>query len=159
MTPQDIEALMTGQVTASEHGFAHAYLPSPMVQNHAAFIELLDDGSLACLWFGGTLEGKSDISIYGSTLAPGADRWSAPVRLSDDPERSEQNPVLFRNGAGRWQLVHTAQPSGNQDECLLRVRPISVSGGSLLPGEPRLIDLPLGTFVRGGFVRRTDGAR
>jgi predicted neuraminidase len=158
MTPQDIEALMTGQVTVSDRGFAHAYLPSPMVQNHAAFIELLDDGSLACLWFGGTLEGKSDISIYGSMLAPGADHWSAPVRLSDDPERSEQNPVLFRNGAGQWQLVHTAQPSGNQDECLLRVRPISVSGEFLSPGEPRLIDLPLGTFVRGRFVRRTDGA-
>ena len=26
---------------------------------------------------------------------PGSDRWSEPVRLSDDPTRSEQNPILF----------------------------------------------------------------
>jgi predicted neuraminidase len=119
-----------------------------MVQNHAAFIELLDDGSLACLWFGGTLEGKSDISIYGTTLAPGADRWTPSVQLSNDPDRSEQNPVLTRTGQGRWQLFHTAQPSGNQDECLLRARDISISGGTLTGSAPRIIDLPLGTFVR-----------
>ncbi|SEQ48465.1 Predicted neuraminidase (sialidase) [Devosia sp. YR412] len=158
MTPEEIEIRMTGQVTALPHGLSEAYLSSPMVQNHAAFIELLDDGSLACLWFGGTLEGKSDISIYGSTLAPGADRWSAPARLSHDPDRSEQNPVLTRNGQGQWQLIHTAQPSGNQDECLLRRRDIGFSHGAFTAGEPDLIDLPLGTFVRGRLVRRTDGA-
>ena len=158
MTPQEIEKMMTGRLATAADGVACAYLPSPMVQNHAAFVELLDDGSLACLWFGGTLEGKSDISIYGATLAPGSDRWSAPVRLSDDPERSEQNPVLTRDGKGRWLLVHTAQPSGNQDECLLRAREITVSHGALSGGQPRLLDLPLGTFVRGRFVRRTDGA-
>ena len=158
MTPQDIEILMTGTVTAQATGVQQAYLPSPMVQNHAAFIELLDDGSLACLWFGGTLEGKSDISIYGATLSPGSRQWSAPIRLSDDHDRSEQNPVLTRDAQGRWQLIHTAQPSGNQDECLLRTRPISFADGVLSSGEPRLIDLPLGTFVRARLVRRTDGA-
>ena len=158
MTPDEIAARMTGQIVPNEAGLMEAYLPSPMVQNHAAFIERLDDGTLACLWFGGTLEGKSDISIYGSTLPVGGDSWSAPVRLSDDPERSEQNPVLTRNAEGRWHLVHTAQPAGNQDECLLREREISFENGALRSSEPRLIDLPLGTFVRGRFVRRTDGA-
>lgn len=158
MTPQDIAARMTGQISTGPTGLDEAYLPSPMVQNHAAFIERLDDGTLACLWFGGTLEGKSDISIYGSTLSPGAEQWSAPIQLSDDPGRSEQNPVLTRNGQGTWQLVHTAQPSGNQDECLLRSRDITLEEGSLVAGEPRLLDLPLGSFVRGRFVRRPDGA-
>ncbi|GLQ56969.1 sialidase family protein [Devosia nitrariae] len=157
MTPNEIAARMTGELVDLPLGLTEAYLPSPMVQNHAAFIERLDDGTLACLWFGGTLEGKSDISIYGSTLAPGADRWSAPVQLSRDPERSEQNPVLARNGKG-WQLFHTAQPAGNQDECLLRAREITLSDGKLTGGEPRTLDLPLGTFVRARFVRRTDGA-
>jgi predicted neuraminidase len=158
MTPDEIEARMTGQLAAMGEGRLEAFLPSPMVQNHAAFIELLDDDSLACLWFGGTLEGKSDISIYGTTLAPGADRWTPSVQLSNDPDRSEQNPVLTRTGQGRWQLFHTAQPSGNQDECLLRARDISISGGTLTGSAPRIIDLPLGTFVRGRFVRRSDGA-
>ena len=158
MTPDEIAARMTGQIVPNEAGLMEAYLPSPMVQNHAAFIEQLDDGTLACLWFGGTLEGKSDISIYGATLPVGGDSWSAPVRLSDDPERSEQNPVLTRNAQGRWHLVHTAQPAGNQDECLLREREISFENGALRSSEPRLIDRPLGTFVRGRFARRTDGA-
>ena len=157
MTPDEIEARMTGALTATVGGRLEAYLPSPMVQNHAAFIERFDDGTMACLWFGGTLEGKSDISIYASTLAPGARKWSAPLQLSDDPDRSEQNPVLARNAAGQWLLVHTAQPSGNQDECLLRAREISVTDGMLSGGVPRLLDLPLGTFVRGRFVRRPDG--
>ena len=158
MTPDEIAAQMTGALGVGPTGLVEGYLPSPMVQNHAAFIELLDNGTLACLWFGGTLEGKSDISIYASTLLPGADRWSAPMQLSDDPDRSEQNPVLTRNGQGQWMLVHTAQPSGNQDECLLRAREIHVESGLLSGSQPRLIDLPLGTFVRGRFVRRPDGA-
>lgn len=158
MTPDEIEVRMTGDLVATGNGRFEAYLPSPMVQNHAAFIELLDDGVLACLWFGGTLEGKSDISIYGATLLSGAGRWSPSVQLSDDPERSEQNPVLTRTGQGDWLLVHTAQPAGNQDECLLRARKVSLDGDTLTGATPRIVDLPLGTFVRGRFVRRTDGA-
>ena len=122
MSPEEIAARMDGRLVAYADGRVEAFLPSPMVQNHAAFIERLDDGTLACLWFGGTLEGKSDISIYGTTLRPGAGSWAPFVRLSHDPDRSEQNPVLWRNGLGQWQLFHTAQPSGNQDECLLRAR-------------------------------------
>ena len=158
MTPDQIAARMTGEILPGQDGLLEAYLPSPMVQNHAAFIERLEDGTLACLWFGGTLEGKSDISVFGCTLAPGAERWSEPVQLSNDPERSEQNPVLTRNERGQWQLFHTAQPAGNQDECLLRARPITLENGLLAGGEPRLVDLPLGTFVRARFVHRADGA-
>lgn len=157
MSPEEIAGRMNGQLTRAGDGRLEAFLPSPMVQNHAAYIERLDDGTLACLWFGGTLEGKSDISIYAATLAPGADGWSAAVQLSNDPDRSEQNPVLWRNGQGQWQLFHTAQPSGNQDECLLRARIIGFDG-TLKGGEPRVIDLPLGSFIRGRFVRRQDGA-
>ena len=157
MSPDEIAARMDGLLTKGKDGRAEAYLPSPMVQNHAAFIERLDDGTLACLWFGGSLEGKSDISIHASTLAPGAASWSATVQLSADPDRSEQNPVLWRNGLGAWQLFHTAQPAGNQDECLMRARTIACDG--TLKGEPpRTIDLPLGSFIRGRFVRRADGA-
>jgi predicted neuraminidase len=158
MSPDEIAARMDGRLTAGDDGRLEAFLPSPMVQNHAAFIETLDDGTLACLWFGGTLEGKSDISIFGATLAPGADCWSDFTQLSDDSARSEQNPVLWRDGAGQWHLFHTAQPSGNQDECLLRARPVSHTDDRLVGGEPRLIDLPLGSFIRGRFVRRSDGA-
>lgn len=158
MSPEEIAERMNGKLKPGSDGRLEALLPSPMVQNHAAFIERLDDGSLACLWFGGSLEGKSDISIYASALAPGSQSWSSASQLSNDPERSEQNPVLWKNGHGAWQLLHTAQPAGNQDECLLRARPISFADGVLAGAEPRIIDLPLGCFIRGRFVRRKDGA-
>ncbi len=158
MSPDEIAQRMDGCLSHAKNGRLEAFLPSPMVQNHAAFLERLDDGTLACLWFGGTLEGKSDISIYASTLAHGAEAWSDAVQLSNDPDRSEQNPVLWRDGEGGWQLFHTAQPAGNQDECLLRARPVDLAGGSLVGSAPRLVDLPLGSFIRGRFVRRNDGA-
>jgi predicted neuraminidase len=157
MSPDEIAERMDGKLTELGNGRLEAFLPSPMVQNHAAFIEQLDDGTLACLWFGGSLEGKSDISIHASTLSPGASAWSEAVQLSNDPDRSEQNPVLWRNDRGDWQLFHTAQPSGNQDECLLRARPVRLDG-ALEGGQPRVIDLPLGSFIRGRFVKRADGA-
>ncbi|OEO32268.1 glycosyl hydrolase [Devosia insulae DS-56] len=158
MTPDEIAARMNGRLVGTADGRYEAFLASPMVQNHAAFIELMDDGTLACLWFGGTLEGKSDISIHGTVLAPGAEAFGPTVQLSHDTERSEQNPVLARDAEGNWQLIHTAQPAGNQDECLLRSRPIRLEGDRLVGRAPRDLDLPLGTFVRARFVRRKDGA-
>ena len=51
------------------------------------------NGDLGCVWFGGTQEGVSDISIWFSAVCrPAADTWLPPVQLSDDPTRSEQNP-------------------------------------------------------------------
>jgi predicted neuraminidase len=99
-----------------------AFLPSPCVQNHAAHITALRNGDLACVWFGGTQEGIPDISIYFSRLAIGSDRWTDPVKLSDDPTRSEQNPVLFPAPDGTLWLFYTAQISGNQDTAVVRCR-------------------------------------
>lgn len=156
MTPQAIAELMDGRLRPmDETGGDWAFLPSPVVQNHAAFIDFLPDGRLVCAWFGGEIEGASDISIYGSILEDGA--WGPASLLSDDPARSEQNPVIFSH-AGGLRLFHTAQPHGNQDECLLRERDLTVSGSTLTSGEPRQLDLPLGSFVRGRVIVRDDGA-
>src|SRR5688500_7350030 len=95
MTPEQIATVMTGTVKAVGNGRHEATLASPMIQNHASVLHLAEDGALICAWFGGTLEGKSDISIFASVLAPGSDTWGEPQRLSFDPAHSEQNPVLF----------------------------------------------------------------
>lgn len=147
----EIEKGMTGQIAKASATRSESLLPSPKVQNHAAFLSLDDAGTLSCVWFGGTLEGKSDISIYRSTLPQDATRWTPPEQLSDDPERSEQNPVLFNTPDGRHLLFHTAQTGGNQDECLLRVRALNDLA------HPAVIALPLGSFVRAPVVVRDDG--
>ena len=68
MMPEDIARTMTGKFEARPDG-RQAVLPASTVQNHAAFLSRLPGGSLACAWFGGTLEGKSDISIHAALLA------------------------------------------------------------------------------------------
>lgn len=121
-------------------------LPSECPQNHAANIMPLPDGSLMCVWFGGTQEGIADISIWSSRLRPGSERWSQAVKLSDDPGRSEQNPVLFLAPDNVLWLLWTAQISGNQDTAIVRYRQSHDLGESW--GETgTLLDKP-GTFIR-----------
>jgi predicted neuraminidase len=138
---------MDGRLRQVAAGRWEALLPSPCVQNHAAFLARGTD-ALACLWFGGSLEGKSDISIYRSEL--GGEAWDEPERLTDDPELSEQNPVQFDSPDGRRLVFHTAQPGGDQDACLVRMR----QEGS----APIDLALPSGTFIRGPIHVRSDGA-
>jgi len=150
MGPKDIEDRMDGGLRRHGAGRAEAFLPSPRTQNHAAFLSRDATGLLHCAWFGGSLEGRSDICIHRASLHPGACAWTAPEQLTGDPDRSEQNPVLFHAPDGRDLLFHTAQPGGRQDECLLRMRVIGA--------PPRDLPLPTGTFIRAPVHLRDDGA-
>ncbi|WP_202302283.1 sialidase family protein [Dryocola clanedunensis] len=123
-----------------------AMLPSPCPQNHAANLLPLPDGRVLCVWFGGTQEGVADISVWSACLMPGSERWSEAVRLSDDPTRSEQNPLLFLAPDNVLWLLWTAQISGNQETAIVRYRQSTDFGQSW--GETGvLLDEP-GTFIR-----------
>ena len=160
MTPDNIAGRMTGLVAPVAADRAEAFLPSPVIHNHAAFLQWLPDGALACAWFAGTLEGRSDIFVRMATLAPGSDRWGPADLLSDDAARSEQNPVIFCDPAtGSIDLFHTAQPGGRQEECVVQRRTVERDGSGAHGGPARtLVDLPDGSFVRGSVVVRDDGA-
>lgn len=146
MTHAEVAARMDGKVRTVAPGRSEAFLPSPTVQNHAANLSLLSDGTLACVWFAGTMEGMGDISIYMSRLAPGADVWSPPEKMSDDPQKSEQNPMLFNAPDGKVWLLYTSQTSGHQDGAVVKRR-ISSDGGKTFGEVSVLCDTP-GTFVR-----------
>lgn len=126
-----------------------AFIPSPCLQNHAANLLVLPDGDVLCTWFGGTQEGIPDISVYCARLPKGADRWSEPEKLSGDPGRSEQNPILFPAPDGTLWLLWTAQLSGNQDTAIVRRR-ISTDGGRSWGATETLFDTvgTSGVFVR-----------
>lgn len=134
-----------------------ADLPSPRVQAHAANLMVLPDGTLACVWFGGSMEGRADICVFMSRLAPGSTQWSAPVQLSSDPERSEQNPILFPTPQGQLWLLHTAQSAGHQDTAVVRRRISRDMGQTWGPTED-LADAPAGTFVRQPVQVQPDGS-
>lgn len=148
LSPREIETLMDGRLRprAQDAAQREAYLASPTLQNHAAFLAYLPGGDLACAWFGGTMEGRGDISIYMARLAAGAEVWSPAVQLSDAAERSEQNPVLFTAPGGEVWLFHTSQPGGRQDECEIVARR-SQDGGASFGEAKRLGDFK-GIFIR-----------
>lgn len=123
-----------------------AMLPSSCPQNHAANLLPLPDGSLMCVWFGGTQEGVADISVWGSRLLPESRQWSDAVKLSTDASRSEQNPVLFLAPDNVLWLLWTAQISGNQDTAIVRYRQ-STDLGQTWGEIATLLDKP-GTFIR-----------
>lgn len=123
-----------------------AKIPSFCIQNHASNIMPLSNGDILCVWFSGTQEGISDISIYMSRLNKREDTWTEPVKLSDDITRSEQNPILFEASDGELWLIYTAQLSGNQDTAIVRYRVSSDYGYTWGPIKV-LFDKP-GTFVR-----------
>ena len=148
-----------GRLYAAGPGRLDAFIPSPCVQNHAANIMPLPGGDLGCVWFGGTQEGMADISVWFSRLPAGSDTWTPAEKLSDDPARSEQNPILFPTPTGELWLIWTAQKSGNQDTAFVRRRISTDNGRSwgLIETlfEPREGS---GTFVRQPPVVRPDGA-
>ncbi len=158
MTAATLPHVADGVVHTVGAGRSDAYLPTATVQSHAANLMYFPDGTLGCVWFGGTQEGVPDISIWFSRLAPGSDRWTEPVRLSDDDTRSEQNPVLFVAPNEDVWLLHTAQFAGNQDTSEVRCR-VSTDGGKTF--GPVRVMIPAGpsggVFVRHPPVVLPDG--
>jgi predicted neuraminidase len=152
-----IAAMMDGRLRPVEGapGRREAYLHSPSVQNHAASLMTLGDGALGCVWFGGTQEGMADISVHMARLEPGADVWSPAVKLTDDPTRSEQNPILFPTPQGPLWLLYTSQKSGNQDTAVVRRR-ISLDHGRTWSAPDTLIS-DAGVFVRQPLVALPNG--
>jgi predicted neuraminidase len=136
--------------SGDQAGRSDALLPAPRVQNHAANLVVLADGSLGCVWFAGTQEGVPDISVWFSRLAPGSSQWSTPVQLSDDPSRSEQNPVLHVVDERTVWLLWTSQHAGNQDTSRV-LRRISEDGGRTWGPSHTLIRE---TAAGGVFVRQ-----
>lgn len=94
--------------------------------------------------------GIPDISIYMSRLKRGSNKWTEAVKLSNDPARSEQNPVLFQEENGRLWLLYTAQLSGNQDTAIVRYR-LSEDRGETWGEIDTLFEQP-GTFIRQPIV-------
>lgn len=155
MNQEVITVVRDGKLTATNGQISTAMLPSDYPQNHASNLLVLPNGDILCTWFAGTQEGVADISILCSRLRKGSDVWEPAVKLSNDPERSEQNPVLFLDPDNTLWLLWTAQISGNQDTAIVRYRK-SDDFGETWQDIDVLIDKP-GTFIRQPIVVLDNG--
>ncbi|KAH7071069.1 BNR repeat-like domain-containing protein [Paraphoma chrysanthemicola] len=143
-------------VRSAEPYFASNYIPASTVQVHASNLLQLPSGDLMCAWFGGSQEGLSDICIHSSRLQRGSTAWSSPQKISDDPDRSEQNPVLFLTPDTKdlW-VLYTAQPAGNQDKAVVRFRTSRDEGHTW--SSPQNLFEDEGLFIRQPITVLKDG--
>ncbi|ORC37965.1 hypothetical protein B4O97_02920 [Marispirochaeta aestuarii] len=121
-------------------------IPTPCTSNHASNLLELEDGNLLCTWFGGSMEGSSDVSIYLSRFDSSSETWSPAEKMSDDPTRSEQNPVIFTSPGKELWLLYTAQLKTDQGTAIVRRRR-SRDGGKTWEGIEDLFTGE-GTFIR-----------
>ena len=130
-------------------------IPTPCLSNHASNLLELEDGDLLCTWFGGSMEGSSDISIYLSRFERASQTWSEATKMSDDANRSEQNPALFHHPSGEIWLLYTAQLKTDQGTAIVRLRRSMDGGRNWAPIET-LFERE-GTFIRHPPVVNPDG--
>ncbi len=130
-------------------------IPTLFPHNHAAQIVTLSNGDLLCTWFGGSCEGKPDISIHCSRLEAKETQWSTPELLSDDMSRSEQNPILFEVEPGKLWLIYTAQLGIHQNTAVVRWRQSYDYGYTWSPSEDMFDSM--GLFVRHPPVQLPNG--
>ncbi len=100
-----------GAYKAGELIFSLQARPTPSC--HASTIAETPNGLVAA-WFGGTREGRSDVSIWSSRQVNG--RWTQPVKVADgkQPDGSRfpcWNPVLFQFPNGPLVLFYKVGPS------------------------------------------------
>lgn len=126
--------------------------PGAWATAHAPALLELPNGDMLCAWFAGSYEGSADVSIVCARLPHGAARWDAPVQVSHDAHRSEQNPSLFLAPGGAVWAVYTAQldrmpgKDNMQFTSVIR-RQISADGGRTW-GEPDVLFPREGSFCR-----------
>lgn len=123
--------------------------------SHAATLLETPDGDLLCAWFNGPKEGDPGTNVVLSRLPTGASAWTTPVPMSADPDRSEQNPVLFSPGGDTVWLLHTSNEPHDQRTSRV-LRRVSTDGGrSFAPAT--VVFEEAGTFLRNPVVVLSNG--
>ena len=95
------------------------------------------------------------ISSDRSRLVSGMGCWSKPSELSNDPQRSEQNPVLFQSPDSAVWLFHTSKEPHNRRTFHVVCRTSKDSGRTWLP--PRVFFSKLGIFTRSPILVLKNG--
>jgi predicted neuraminidase len=166
-TPPDRRAIVSSEAI---------YERAPFPSAHASTIVETSDGLLAA-WFGGSDEGRPDVSIW--TARQQGRRWTAPVQVADGLQPAGErhpcwNPVLFQPSSGPLLLFYRVGPSPRAWWTLLRTssdqgrtwsRAVRLPQGYLGPIRAKPVELADGTLLAGsstedaGWVAHMERAR
>jgi predicted neuraminidase len=91
--------------------------------SHSSSVIELGNGDLLCSWFAGSQEAAKDVAVVHSRKAAGAEVWTKPAVLADDPTRPEGNSVLFHAPNGRiWLFYATMYGHDEWDTCKVKCK-------------------------------------
>ncbi|SEE75322.1 sialidase family protein [Ruania alba] len=125
------------------------------VDSHAATLVETSAGDLLCAWFNGPQEGDRETNVVLSRLPAGTAQWEQPRLMAADPDRSEQNPVLFRAPEGRIWLLHTSNTPHHRTDAHVLARVSDDDGATW--SEPETLFTGPGFFLRNPPLFLPDG--
>jgi len=80
-------------------------VPQTDCNHHGSTVEVLPDGTVAVVWFHGEAEKSHDSWNVWSQLKPGAESWTEPVVIFDEPGKAEGNAALWVESDGTLAVV------------------------------------------------------
>ena len=126
--------------------------------NHSSSIVVLNDGTLAATWFGGSKEGLPDVGIWLSRRPAGSDEWTPPVEIIDDPEYAEGNSVLYEDRDGLLHIFYLVKYEERWDAWeSSRIFERTSGDGGASWSAPRLLSDDMGIAIHHNIVELTDG--
>mmetsp|Transcript_14499 Transcript_14499/g.20006 ORF Transcript_14499/g.20006 Transcript_14499/m.20006 type:complete len:494 (-) Transcript_14499:337-1818(-) len=126
---------------------------------HAASIVELKNGMLVMAWFSG-VEGQPGVAIVVSRLDRKLNQWETPKVVSEDPSRSNQNPVLFVDPeTDTIHLIHSSQEGGKYQDTSRLMWLNSTDGGAhwTAPWVHPSFQGKVGAFVKGRILSMEHG--
>lgn len=98
-------------------------MPLEASHNHSASIVETPEGDLLVAWFHGQGEkGDDTLIIQGARKTKGAESWSAPFVMADNPGLPDQNPVLYVDNAGALHLWWISALANTRETYFLQYR-------------------------------------
>jgi predicted neuraminidase len=80
-------------------------VPQYECNHHGSTVAVLPDGTVAAVWFHGESEKSHDSWNVWSKLEPGAESWTEPVVIFDEPGKAEGNAALWVKQDGTLAVI------------------------------------------------------
>src|SRR5947208_4361948 len=117
-----LHATLTAATAEPVHRAELVFPPHPK-HNHAAGIVECPNGDLLVSWYRGSGERNADdVAVYGARLRKGAEHWSEPFLLADNPGFPDCNTTLFIDAKQRLWLFWPVILANTWESCLTNYR-------------------------------------